>query len=85
MKELREMTKEEINTLDGKMVVKVYSDFDEKVNGCETEYDKKPFHIFTIYTAHRKYYTDDDGMYVVFSEYTGDNGKVTVTSIYKAA
>lgn len=83
MKELREMTKAEVNALDGKMVICVYSDFEEKMNGRETKYDKKPFAIIALSIG--KWYTDDDGMYILFRDYTTDNGKVTVTHIFKAA
>ena len=83
MKDLREMTKAEVKALDGKMLINVYSDFDEKLNGHETEYGKKPFAIIALSIG--KWYTDDDGIYILFRDYTTDNGKVTVTHIFKAA
>lgn len=83
MKELREMTKAEVKALDGKMVISVYSDFEEKINGCETKYDKKPFAIIALSIG--KWYTDDSGLYISYRDYTTCNGKVTVTHIFKAA
>lgn len=62
MKELREMTKAEVKALDGKMVINVYSDFEEKINGRETKYGKKPFTIIALSIG--KWYTDDDGLYI---------------------
>lgn len=62
MKDLREMTKAEVKALGGKMVINVYSDFDEKLNGHETKYDKKPFAIVALSIG--KWYTDDDGLYI---------------------
>lgn len=68
MKELREMTKAEVKALGGKMVINVYSDFDEKLNGHETEYGKKPFAIIALSIG--KWYTDEDGLYIHKTEYT---------------
>ena len=68
MKELREMTKAEVNALDGKMVICVYSDFEEKMNGRETKYDKKPFAIVALSIG--RWYTDDDGLYILREERT---------------
>lgn len=67
MKELREMTEVEVKILNGKKVIKVYSDFDEKLNGHETEYDKKPFAIHAVFVG--KWYTDEDGLYINKEEY----------------
>lgn len=68
MKELREMTKAEVKALDGKMVINVYSDFEEKMSGRETKYDKKPFAIIAL--SCDKWYTDEDGLYIQKGEYT---------------
>lgn len=68
MKDFREMTEAEVKALDGKKVIKVYSDFDEKLNGHETEYDKKPFAINAVFVG--KWYTDEDGLYIHKIEYT---------------
>lgn len=84
MKELREMTGAEVKALDGKMVIKVYSDFHEKLNGHETEYDNTPFAINTaiygiiedykiVFKSEAvfigKWYTDEDGLYIHKREY----------------
>lgn len=66
MKDLREMTEAEVKVLDGKRVIKVYSDFDEKLNGHETEYDKTPFAINALFVG--KWYTDDE-FYIHKMEY----------------
>lgn len=68
MKDLKEMTKAEVEALDGKMVIQVYSDFYEKLNGCETKYDKEPFAI--IARPIGRWYTDKDGLYIHKREYT---------------
>lgn len=67
MKELREMTKAEVKELDGKRVITVYSDFDEKLNGHEREYSKIPFAITAVFIG--KWYTDGD-LYIHKQEYT---------------
>lgn len=99
MKELREMTEEEIRELDGKQVVSVYSDFEEKVNGKKTVYPETPFSL--IITC-GKYYTDGE-MIIHYGDHTintwldfickgydeeearkkATNDKVTTTSIFK--
>lgn len=74
MKEFREMTEADVKALDGKMVIKVYSDFDEKLNGLrpQTEYDNTPFAINAVFGG--KWYTDEDGLYIHKREYTTNTG-----------
>lgn len=70
MKDLREMTKAEVKALDGKIVINVYSDFEEKINGHETKYSKKPFAITALSIG--KWYTDEDGLYIHKRETTAN-------------
>lgn len=67
MKELREMTEREVRAFDGTKVIKLYSDFDEKLNGKPTVYPKSAFPIHAL--PYGKWYTDGDGLYIHFSRH----------------
>ena len=67
MKEIREMNEEEVKALNGKLVVELFNDFDEKLNGeARLVYDK-PFPITTSLVGN--WYTDEDGLYMHKREY----------------
>lgn len=66
MKGFREMNKEEIMTLDGKLVVELFNDFEEKVNGEARPVYDKPFPITTSLVGN--WYTNDDGLYIHIKE-----------------
>lgn len=68
MKGFREMNKKEIMTLDGKLVVELFNDFEEKVNGEARPVYDKPFPITTSLVGN--WYTDEDGLYIHKREYT---------------
>ena len=66
MKGFREMNKKEIMALDGKLVVELFNDFEEKVNGEARPVYDKPFPITTSLVGN--WYTNDDGLYMVIEE-----------------
>nr|DAR85328.1 MAG TPA: hypothetical protein [Caudoviricetes sp.] len=69
MKNFRKMTIAEIKAFDGTKVIRIYSDFDEKVNGHKTIETDEIYPINAIATSNKKYLTDDEGLYVVFSDH----------------
>lgn len=68
MKNFRKMTIAEIKAFDGTRVIRIYSDFDEKVNGRATVETDEAYPINAVATSNRMYLTDDEGLYVVFSD-----------------
>lgn len=66
MKGFREMNKEEVKALDGKLVVELFNDFEEKVNGKARPVYDKPFPITTSLVG--IWYTNDDGLYIHIQE-----------------
>lgn len=67
MKGFREMNKEEIMALDGKLVIELFNDFNEKVNNELDMAIDKPFPIITSPVGN--WYTNDDGLYIVIEEH----------------
>ena len=68
MKGFREMNEEEVNALNGKLVVELFNDFDQKLNGEARPVYDKPFPIITSLVG--KWYTNEDGFYMHKREYT---------------
>ena len=66
MKGFTEMNKEEITALDGKLVIELFNDFNEKVNNELDMAIDKPFPIITSPVGN--WYTNDDGLYMVIEE-----------------
>lgn len=65
---LKEMTREEIKEFDGKKVVCIYCDFDEKLNGEKTELPTKPFRILATYGG--KWYTNGELYIHIYQRFT---------------
>ena len=66
MKGFREMNKKEIMALDGKLVIELFNDFNEKVNNELDMAIDKPFPIITSPVGN--WYTNDDGIYIHIKE-----------------
>ena len=66
MKGFREMNKEEIMALNGKLVIELFNDFDEKLNGEARPVYDKPFPITISLVGN--WYTNDDGLYIHIKE-----------------
>ena len=66
MKGFREMNENEIMALNGKFVIELFNDFDEKINGEARPVYDKPFPITTSLVGN--WYTNDDGLYIHIRE-----------------